>query len=105
MGQLISEIMTTDPITVPTNATVAEAARLMREHAIGDICSTDPVAVRSDHEVSEAIALMRKHDIRRLPVVDDSDRPAGIVTLGDLAENQDPNSVLGDISAAPPNPS
>ena len=59
--------------------------------------------MRPDHEVSAAIALMRKHDIRRLPVVDDSDRPAGIVTLGDLAEKKDPDSVLGDISAAPPN--
>ena len=45
---------------------------------------------------------MREHNVRRVPVVDGS-QPVGIVSLGDLAQKQDPNSVLGDISAAAPN--
>ncbi|MGH8836225.1 MAG: CBS domain-containing protein [Actinomycetes bacterium] len=138
MGQRIYEIMTKDVVSVPTNATVLEAARLMREHAIGDVLvvdgeqlwgvvtdrdivtrvvaeggspndtsvaevsSKDPVAVRPEQDFREAVSLMRTHDIRRLPVVDDDDRLVGILTLGDLAEQKDPDSALGDISAAPP---
>jgi hypothetical protein len=30
-------------------------------------------------------------------------RPVGIVSLGDLAVDRDPKSVLAEISAAPPN--
>jgi signal-transduction protein with cAMP-binding, CBS, and nucleotidyltransferase domain len=45
---------------------------------------------------------MRDKAIRRLPVVEDG-RPVGIVSLGDLAVERDPDSALGGISAAPPN--
>ncbi len=47
---------------------------------------------------------MRSNSIRRLPVLDEKGRPAGIVSLGDLAmERGGASSPLGDISAAPPN--
>jgi signal-transduction protein with cAMP-binding, CBS, and nucleotidyltransferase domain len=45
---------------------------------------------------------MRDSAIRRLPVVEGG-RPIGIVSLGDLAVEHDPDSVLADISAAEPN--
>jgi CBS domain-containing protein len=38
---LVSDVMTTDPITLPSGATVAEAARLMREHNIGNVLVVD----------------------------------------------------------------
>jgi CBS domain-containing protein len=44
---------------------------------------------------------MRSHTIRRLPVVEGG-QAVGIVSLGDLAVEQDPHSALGEISAAPP---
>ncbi len=46
---------------------------------------------------------MRSNSIRRLPVLDEKGRPAGIVSLGDLAMERGGASPLGDISAAPPN--
>jgi CBS domain-containing protein len=46
---------------------------------------------------------MREKAVRRLPVVEGG-RPVGIVSLGDLAVEREPQSALGDISAAPPNP-
>jgi CBS domain-containing protein len=52
--------------------------------------------------IGDAVAVMRRKAIRRLPVVDGG-RPVGIVSLGDLAVEDDPESVLGGISAAPPN--
>jgi CBS domain-containing protein len=45
---------------------------------------------------------MRERAIRRLPVVDKG-KPVGIVSIGDLALDRDPDSALADISAAPPN--
>jgi CBS domain-containing protein len=45
---------------------------------------------------------MRTHAVRRLPVVEEG-KAVGIVSLGDLAQERDPDSALGEISAAPPN--
>lgn len=43
---------------------------------------------------------MEERAVRRLPVVE-GDSLVGIVSLGDLARERDPNSALGRISAAP----
>ena len=55
-----------------------------------------------DTPVEEVVRLMGDRAIRRLPVVD-GDRPVGVVSLGDLAMERDPNSALSEISEAPPN--
>jgi CBS domain-containing protein len=52
--------------------------------------------------IDHAVQLMRQKALRRLPVVENG-RPVGIVSIGDLAQNRDPQSALGEISAAPPN--
>jgi CBS domain-containing protein len=69
---------------------------------LGEICSRDVTTLSPDDSVSEAIKLMSDRALRRLPVVD-SGRPVGIVSLGDLAIEHDKESVLGQISSAPPN--
>ncbi|MEU1874509.1 CBS domain-containing protein [Streptomyces sp. NPDC019793] len=69
---------------------------------VAGACSDDMVTVRSEEELDHAVRLMREHAVRRLPVVDDG-RPVGIVSLGDLAMERDPESALGDISVARPN--
>ena len=69
---------------------------------VGDVCSADVATLTPDQSVDDAVRLMREHDVRRVPVVQDG-RPAGIVSLGDLAVERDPDSTLADISAAPPN--
>ncbi|MFJ8146668.1 CBS domain-containing protein [Streptomyces sp. NPDC096048] len=70
---------------------------------VAGACSDDVVTVRPDEELNHAVELMREHAVRRVPVVDDG-RPVGIVSLGDLAMERDPESALGDISVARPNP-
>ncbi|MDN3244052.1 CBS domain-containing protein [Streptomyces sp. ZSW22] len=70
---------------------------------VAGACSDDLVTVRSDDELDHAVEFMRDHAVRRVPVVDDG-RPVGIVSLGDLAMERDPESALGDISVARPNP-
>jgi CBS domain-containing protein len=69
---------------------------------IDQACSSDLASVTADSSISDAVELMRERSLRRLPVVNDG-RAVGIVTLGDLAMERDPNSALGDISAAAPN--
>ena len=69
---------------------------------VGEVASLDVTTVTPDQELDEAIRLMREHDVRRLPVVKDG-RPAGIISLGDIAVERDPESLLADISAASPN--
>ena len=45
---------------------------------------------------------MRTYGVRRLPVTDDG-RLVGLVSIGDLAVEREPESVLADISADEPN--
>ena len=68
---------------------------------VRDITSDDPVTLEPDSSVDDAIKVMSDRAIRRLPVVEGG-RPVGIVSLGDLAIDRDPKSVLGEISAAAP---
>jgi CBS domain-containing protein len=65
-------------------------------------CSKDVTALSPDQSEEEAIRMMREKSVRRLPVVEKG-KVVGIVSIGDLAVDKDPNSVLGQISAAPGN--
>jgi CBS domain-containing protein len=134
--QQLRDVMTPDPVILEASATVADAARRMRERDVGDVlvqhdgelcgivtdrdlvvrciaeaqdprtqtlehlCSQDLATLAADASVDDAVELMRTRAIRRLPIVD-AGTPLGIVSLGDLAKARDPQSALGQISAAP----
>ena len=68
---------------------------------VSEISSTGVATVEPNQSIDEAVRTMREQDIRRLPVVEDG-RPVGILSLGDLAVERDPESVLADISAGAP---
>jgi CBS domain-containing protein len=51
----------------------------------GEVASRDLVAARPDWPVQQAMDTMAMHQVGRLPVVDDSERVLGIVTLSSLA--------------------
>ena len=138
MLQRIHDVMTPHPVSLPSTASVHEAACAMRDQGIGDvivvennqvcgivtdrdivvrtvaeardpaattladICSHAILTVTPSDSVEQAMRLMCTHAIRRLPVVDGGE-VVGIVSLGDLAVERDPDSALGEISAAPPN--
>jgi arabinose-5-phosphate isomerase len=44
----------------------------------------NPKRIRGDALASEAMAVMRRHRIDDLPVVDDDDRPIGLIDVQDL---------------------
>ena len=73
-----------------------------RTTRIGDICSGDLVVLGPDDDVEEAARLVRERAVRRIPVLADG-KPVGVVSIGDLALEQDPASALSGVSSAPPN--
>ena len=137
--QTVKDVMTTNVVYLPSETTIAEAARTMREQDIGDvviadgpslsgvitdrdivvrgvaerrdpeattvgeIMTRDLVTVRPDDTIQQAALLMRDRAVRRLLVCDDDQGLVGVVSIGDLAERIDPDSVLGGISSAEPN--
>ncbi|MCK2219208.1 CBS domain-containing protein [Actinomadura sp. ATCC 31491] len=66
---------------------------------VREACSASVEAVGPDTSIEQAVQLMRTHAVRRLPVVEDG-RAVGMVSIGDLAMERDPDSALADISAA-----
>jgi CBS domain-containing protein len=73
-----------------------------RRTTVGEVCSADIAMLEPEADAADAAKLMRARAIRRVPVVDDGE-PVGIVSMGDLAIERDKDSVLSDISKAPPN--
>ncbi|UCM91226.1 CBS domain-containing protein [Streptomyces marincola] len=138
MARTVAELMTREPATVRGGDTVADAARLMKEHDSGNVAVVEdggrvvgivtdrdlavrvlaegraadtPVQEVSSREelatvapsatLAEAAEAMRGKAVRRLPVVDDG-KLLGVLSLGDLAIELDPESGLADVSAARP---
>ena len=69
---------------------------------VGDVATRDVKTLSPDSTVEDAIKIVREQNVRRIPVVEDG-RPAGIVSIGDLAIERDSDSALADISRAPSN--
>jgi CBS domain-containing protein len=69
--------------------------------SVSEVCTTGVETIEPDASVDEALSRMREKDIRRLPVAKHG-RPVGIISLGDLAVEREPDSTLADISAASP---
>jgi CBS domain-containing protein len=91
-------ILTDRDIVVRALAEGRDPARTI----VGDLCSRELTTLSPQDTIGDAVAVMRDKAIRRLPIVADG-RPIGIVSLGDLALERDPQSALGAITAAPPN--
>lgn len=138
MTDTIRDVMTPEPVAVTADTTLAAAAQVMRDAAIGDVLvtrddllvgivtdrdvvvravaegldptqtsiercvSSDLLVVEASDKIGDVVRLFRERAIRRAPVVDDG-AIVGIVSLGDLARERDPESVLAEISKAPAN--
>ncbi len=51
---------------------------------IRDVMTRNPKRIRGEQLASEAMAIMRPHRIDELPVVDDADKPIGLIDIQDL---------------------
>ena len=106
----IGDVVVTDGATLAGMLTDRDiVVRAVAERAdpasttIGSIVTREVVMIEQHSTASEAAALMRERDIRRVLVCDNERKLVGIVSLGDLAMQLDPNSALSDISEAAPN--
>ena len=63
------------------------------------VSDSDVLTVDRDMALDQAIELMRAKGVRRLPVVQGGSA-IGVVSLGDVAIERDPQSAVADISAA-----
>jgi CBS domain-containing protein len=78
MGQLLKEIMTAQPVTLRKDATITEAAKMMRDRGIGDV-------IVVDGEDAEGIVTDRDIVIRGVAEGADPDTTRlGQVVSGDL---------------------
>ena len=65
------------------------------DEAVGPLSSGDLIGVNAEDDAAVAVRLMREHAIRRLPVIEDG-QVVGIVSMGDLALQDDPGSGPSD---------
>ena len=72
------------------------------DDSIRQALSGNLVTVGPADSIERAAQLMSDNAVRRLPVVG-GDALVGVVSIGDLAIERDPDSALADISAAEPN--
>ena len=68
---------------------------------LAELCTESVSTLEAEASIEEAVRMMRDHAVRRIPIVDHGEL-VGIVSIGDLARDREPESVLGRISAAPP---
>jgi signal-transduction protein with cAMP-binding, CBS, and nucleotidyltransferase domain len=68
------------------------------DEPVGPLSSANLIGVDADADVHEAMRLMRQHAVRRLPVLEDG-QVAGIVSLGDLAMQDEPDLAFAQLSA------
>ena len=106
----IGDVVVTDGATLAGMLTDRDiVVRAVAERAdpgtttIGSIITREVVMIEQHSTAGEAAALMRERNIRRVLVCDNERKLVGIVSLGDLAMQLDPNSALSDISEAAPN--
>ena len=90
-------VVTDRDIVVRVIATGGSTSTEVRE-----ACSSDLVTVSPEDPIADAVRLMREKAMRRIPVLD-GDNLVGILSIGDLAIDHDPDSALADISAEEPN--
>ncbi|GAA0383004.1 MULTISPECIES: CBS domain-containing protein [Micromonospora] len=69
---------------------------------IGSITTREVVMIEQNCSPGDAAALMRERGVRRVLVCDAERKLVGIVSLGDLAVQFDPQSALGQISEQAP---
>ena len=97
-GQDVAGIVTDRDIVIRGVADGADPNRTR----VGEVVSGELASVGPDDPVEQAITVMREKAVRRIPVLEGGNL-VGIVSLGDLAVEREPESALGEISEASPN--
>ena len=68
--------------------------KALSQIAVANAASRTLVTVRDNDTIETAESLMRRHQIRRMPVVDASGKPIGVLSLNDLARHTGPRRAV-----------
>ena len=77
----------------------AVAEEKQADEPVGPLSSADLIGVDVNADAAQAARLMRRHAVRRLPVIEDG-QVAGVVSLGDLALQDDHAPALAEPAKA-----
>ncbi len=76
----------------------------MRQRSVGDLMTPTAVSVRPGTAFKEIARVLDEYDITAVPVVDDRDRPVGVVSEADLLRKQTSGGTgnsAGDLMTSP----
>jgi len=97
-GKRLAGIVTDRDLAIKV---VAEA-RDPRTTLVKDVMTDDVVTCKENEDVNQALKLMQENQVRRIPVVDQSDHLLGIIAQADVAtrlgQAQTTGKVVEDIS-------
>lgn len=97
-GATLAGLLTDRDIVVRAVATNSDPTST----TIGSITTREVVMIEQNCSAGDAATLMRERGVRRVLVCDAERKLVGIVSLGDLAVQFDPQSALGQISEQAP---
>ena len=76
-----------EPVGIVTDRDVALAVdeeENVATESVNAVMTDDPVTLQEDEEAMEISRIIEEHNVRRIPIVDESGKLTGIVTLDDL---------------------
>ena len=82
--------MIIDPVTLSSDAVVADALNMMKEYSIGGIPVVDKnkklvgIVTKEAPDLLKAEAILQAHKIEKLPVVDKNNKLIGLITYKDI---------------------
>src|SRR5262245_13699762 len=92
-GEHLVGLLTDRDITVRATA----EGRDPLQTRVREVMSSEPICCYEDQDIVECVDLMEQKQIRRLPVIDRSQRLVGIVSLGDLATRSYNERLAGEV--------
>jgi CBS domain-containing protein len=88
-----------------TNGSVMAGTSALKHRTVGDLMTHSVVRVREDTPFKDLVKLLADHDITAVPVVDDEERPIGVVSEADLVRREaaqpDPAGLPGLLDVPP----
>jgi CBS domain-containing protein len=69
---------------------------------VKDVMTSRPVTCKPEDDLSRALEMMKSKQVRRIPIVDDSDRVVGIIAQADIARKlsgSETGNVVSDVSS------
>ncbi len=73
-----------------------DAAQALNDVAVSEVMSKKIITCRDTDSLEDVARLMREHQVRRIPVLDESKQVVGIISLSDLARQQQAGKLAED---------